>query len=194
MRLTRSKYHFIFLIAILTIAVSFSIWALLVNVYGDDVSDNDSSTIAANHLKDGEYTIKVTLSGGSGRAHIESPAKIKVKDGKLTARIRWSSEYYQYIQIGDQKYNKINKKGKSYMDIPVVLDQDINIQALTTAMSMPHLINYTIRFDSTSLKKIEKTRDKPSSHRAFICGGSVILICMAGACIYRSRKKSGYEN
>ena len=194
MRLTRSKCPFIFLIAILTIVVSFSIWALLVNVYGDDVSDNDSDAIAANHLKDGEYTIKVTLSGGSGRAHIESPAKIKVKDGKLTARIRWSSEYYQYIQIGDQKYNKINKKGKSYMDIPVVLDQDINIQALTTAMSMPHLINYTIRFDSTSLKKFEKTRAKPSAHRAFIYGGSVILICMVGACIYRYRKKSVYGN
>ena len=37
------------------------------------------------NLKDGEYTAEVTMEGGSGRATIDSPTDISVKDGKVTA-------------------------------------------------------------------------------------------------------------
>ena len=37
------------------------------------------------NLKDGEYTAEVAMEGGSGRATIDSPTDISVKDGKVTA-------------------------------------------------------------------------------------------------------------
>ena len=41
------------------------------------------------------------------------------------------------------------------MNIPVVPDTDIHIQGLTTAMSTPHLIDYTIRLDKSTMTKAE---------------------------------------
>ena len=40
-------------------------------------------------LEDGEYTCEVSLTGGTGRASIASPAKIVVKDGVVTATVVW---------------------------------------------------------------------------------------------------------
>lgn len=119
------------------------------------VSGLKRSDMVSGNIKDGRYKVDVSLEGGSGRAHLSSPAVITARKGRLTARIKWSSEYYQYVQIGGVQFKKINKNGKSRMDIPVTLDQDIVIQALTTAMSTPHIIDYTIRFDSSSMKKIK---------------------------------------
>lgn len=42
-------------------------------------------------LADGTYQADVTLTGGSGRATVDSPAAITVKDGKIYATIVWSS-------------------------------------------------------------------------------------------------------
>ncbi|MBR3486483.1 MAG: iron transporter [Clostridia bacterium] len=110
------------------------------------VSDN------AESIKDGEYLCEVTLSGGSGKASIESPAKITVKDGKMTAVIVWSSSHYEYMTIGEVKYEPVNTEGNSTFEIPVELDREIAVSALTTAMSEPHLIDYTIRFDGSTIK------------------------------------------
>ena len=35
----------------------------------------------------------------------------------------------------------------------ITLDEDIAVSALTTAMSEPHLIDYTLHFDSATLQK-----------------------------------------
>ena len=52
-------------------------------------------------LADGEYTCEVTLTGGSGRASVESPARIVIKDGAATAVIVWSSSHYEYMMVGE---------------------------------------------------------------------------------------------
>ena len=103
-------------------------------------------------LADGEYTCEVTLTGGSGRASVESPARIVIKDGAATAVIVWSSSHYEYMLLGETKYLPVNTEGNSTFEIPVVLDTDLAVSALTTAMSEPHLIDYTLHFDSASLK------------------------------------------
>ncbi|MBR3383214.1 MAG: iron transporter [Clostridia bacterium] len=106
-------------------------------------------------LADGEYTCEVTLTGGSGKASVESPARILVKDGAMTARIVWSSSHYEYMTIGETKYDPVNTEGNSTFEIPVTLDEDIAVSALTTAMSEPHLIEYVLRFDGATLKPAE---------------------------------------
>ena len=52
---------------------------------------------AAETPADGEYSVNVTLEGGSGRATVESPAALTVADGKMTAVILWSSPGQGYI-------------------------------------------------------------------------------------------------
>ena len=49
--------------------------------------------------EDGSYTCAVTLTGGSGRATVESPAALTVADGAMTAVIVWSSPNYDYMLV-----------------------------------------------------------------------------------------------
>ncbi|MCD7766333.1 MAG: hypothetical protein LUH53_07470, partial [Lachnospiraceae bacterium] len=52
---------------------------------------------ASEQIVDGEYAIEVTMTGGSGKASIESPTLLTVEDGQLYARITWSSSNYDYM-------------------------------------------------------------------------------------------------
>jgi len=103
-------------------------------------------------VKDGSYTAGVTLSGGSGRASVSSPAELTVENGLIWATVVFGSSKYDYITIGETQYDRINTDGNSTFRIPVTLDKDIKVSALTTAMSTPHLIEYTLRFDKSSLE------------------------------------------
>ena len=109
--------------------------------------------LAATTAMDGQYTIEVTLAGGSGRATVESPAKLAVEGGTMTAVIIWNSPHYDFMLVDGTCYYPVNTKGNSTFEIPVsALDEDIPVSAETTAMSEPHVIDYTLRFDSSSLK------------------------------------------
>ncbi len=102
---------------------------------------------------DGTYTCEVTLEGGSGRATVESPAALTVADGKMTAAIVWSSPNYDYMIVDGEKYLPTNTEGNSTFEIPVsALDTALDVTADTVAMSTPHEIEYTLTFDSASLK------------------------------------------
>lgn len=107
-----------------------------------------------------EYTVSVSLSGGSGRASIASPTTI-VKDGDTyTATITWSSSNYDKMTVDGVDYAPVNDGGNSTFEIPVTLDEDIAVSAETVAMSTPHTIDYTIHFDSSTMK--EKSGDEAS--------------------------------
>ena len=95
--------------------------------------------------------MSVALTGGSGKASIQSPASVTVKDGEMTAEIVWSSSHYEYMTLDGVQYDPVNTEGNSTFLIPVVPDTDITVQALTTAMSEPHLIEYVLHFDSSTL-------------------------------------------
>ena len=102
---------------------------------------------------DGTYTCDVTLEGGSGRAAVDSPAALTVADGKMTATIVWSSPNYDYMIVDGEKYLPTNTEGNSTFEIPVsALDTVLDVTADTVAMSTPHEIEYTLTFDSASLK------------------------------------------
>jgi hypothetical protein len=105
------------------------------------------------YVENGEYTVEVTLTGGSGKASVSSPAAVFSKNGKLTAEIVWSSPNYEYMTLNDVQYDRVNTEGNSTFIIPITLDEDIAVSALTTAMSEPHLIDYTLHFDSATLQR-----------------------------------------
>ena len=103
-------------------------------------------------VQPGVYRVGVTLSGGSGRASVESPALLTVAEGKMTARIRWSSANYDYMVVDGTKYEAEIREERSEFEIPVAaLDKELSVIADTVAMSTPHEIRYTLLFDSATL-------------------------------------------
>lgn len=116
-------------------------------------ADGVLKTPASLGLSDGEYTVDVTLSGGSGRASVQSPAKLTVSGGAASAEVVWSSSNYDYMRIGEEKFLPVNTEGNSTFVIPVsCFDREITVYADTIAMSEPHEIEYRLTFDSASVK------------------------------------------
>ena len=108
-------------------------------------------------LDDGEYTAEVVLSGGSGRASVQSPARLTLKNSRsaeaeVTAELVWSSANYDYMLVEGEKYLPEIADGHSVFRIPVTcFDRNMAVIADTTAMSQSHEIEYSLRFDSSSL-------------------------------------------
>lgn len=123
----------------------------------ETTEDTKKVTAEDLKLKDGDYTAEVKMEGGSGKASVTSPAKFTVKDGEVTASVEWSSPYYDYMLIGDEKYEPVNEDGNSVFEIPVDgFDYPMEVVADTVAMSTPHEIEYTLQFDSASIKEADK--------------------------------------
>ena len=107
---------------------------------------------ASLKLADGAYTVAVAFAGGSGKTSITSPAKLVVKNGKLTATIVFSSSKYDWVKLGGTKYNAVTTDPGSTFELPVTkLDTNLAITGHTTAMGGQE-INYTLNFDSASIK------------------------------------------
>lgn len=123
----------------------------------EDTEKKEGKKIADLGVEDGSYTAEVTLTGGTGRATVDSPAAIEIKGDEATATIVWSSPYYDYMLVNDEKYLPVNKDGNSTFEIPIAeFDTEMEVTADTTAMSQPHAIDYTLNFDSSTLKEAEK--------------------------------------
>lgn len=129
-----------------------------VSVTEPQAETTDSEGVTAEDLKleDGRYTVEVDLEGGSGKAAVESPAVLTIQDGKAAAEIIWSSPYYDYMKVDGEKYQPENTEGNSVFEIPVMgFDFPMPVVADTVAMSTPHEIEYTLQFDSATIKKAE---------------------------------------
>ncbi len=104
-------------------------------------------------LADGEYTVEVKLEGGSGKASAASPARLTVADGQATAEIVMSSSNYDRMAVDAAEYQPVSLEGGSTFEIPVpAFDRKVAVRAETTAMSAPHWIDYTLYFDSASVR------------------------------------------
>ena len=115
------------------------------------------TTAEALGLKDGTYSIEVELEGGSGRTEVDSPAYIELKDGTVTATVTWMSPYYDYVLVDGKKYEGENTEETSAFEIPVEgFDWKMPVTADTIAMSVPHEIDYTLFFDSSTIEKADQ--------------------------------------
>ena len=137
-------------------------------------------------MTDGKYTIEVTLSGGSGRAYIHSPAELEIKNGVMTAEIVWSSSSYDYMEIDGREYYPVSiEENSTFMIEILALDTDIPVLAETLAMSEPHLIEYTLNFNSATIKETDTF-----PIYAVIIGGAVLIAGVISALIVKRRKKN----
>ena len=104
-------------------------------------------------LTDGEYEVEVALAGGSGRASVQSPANLKIEGDTAIATIIWGSSNYDYMIVDGTRYDPVTLEGGSTFEIPVtVFDRPMKVTADTTAMSKPYEIEYTLTFDSKTIK------------------------------------------
>ena len=105
------------------------------------------------NIPDGEYSIEVNMTGGSGRASVSSPTLLTVRGGHAYASLIWSSAYYDYMILeGAWFYNLTTDGGNSTFEIPVtVMDEAISVTADTTAMGDPLEIEYALTFYSDSI-------------------------------------------
>ena len=116
---------------------------------GKDATEQISNGVIA----DGEYTIEIEFAGGSGKASVESPAQLKVEGGKMIATIVWSSSNFDKMVVDGVELDPVSVEENSVFEMNVsALDETLAIQAETTAMSEHHMIDYTMKFVSSSLK------------------------------------------
>lgn len=123
----------------------------------DAITEGAVTTVESLGLADGEYTVEVTLEGGSGKASVSSPAQLTVENGQAYAVIIWSSPNYDYMKVDDVQYDLANEElglqGNSAFKIPVSgFDWKMAVKADTIAMSEPHEIDYTLYFDSSTIQ------------------------------------------
>ncbi|MGN1014638.1 MAG: hypothetical protein ACI4PM_04700 [Butyricicoccus sp.] len=129
---------------------------------------------------DGEYSIEVSMTGGSGKATIVSPTILYVEDGTPYAQIQWSSSNYDYMIVDGKKYLPENEEGYSTFVIPILtLDEPMPVIADTTAMGAPHEVNYELTFyaDSIDTKDAlpqEATKKVLLVAFAIIIGGGIL--------------------
>ena len=140
------------IIAVLACAIALCVGCAPTGIGAQSAGSSSSSgaSTEVNVTQPGEYSIEVALNGGSGRASIASPAKLVVNaDGSMTLTVVWSSSNYDKMVVDGVEYLPVNAEGNSTFEIPVAtLDEDLAVQGETTAMSTPHMIDYTISFNA----------------------------------------------
>ena len=117
--------------------------------------------VASSFPADGKYLCEAVLSGGSGKASVESPCSVTVENGKALAKLIWSSSNYDYMRSGDGLSEKIINESapgeNSSFSIPVpFFDREFSVIADTTAMSVAHEIEYTLIIRSPGAEPSEK--------------------------------------
>ncbi|MDD7266121.1 MAG: iron transporter [Subdoligranulum sp.] len=122
--------------------------------YDHKVSVSDPQPLADDTAEsevpaDGSYTVEAVLQGGSGKASVQSPARLTVENGAMTATVIWSSKNYDRMIVNGQEYTPTYENELSCFTIPVsALGTPLPVQAETTAMSQPHMIDYTLTFSN----------------------------------------------
>ena len=133
--------------------------------------------IPYTELADGTYTFEVPVEALDMGIDLSAFSKRKEKwydrilvfradslpadaftDGKITTveSLKLTDGNYDYMKVDGVKYELKNKEGNSAFEIPVGgFDWKIAVIADTIAMSEPHEIEYTLTFDSSTLKKAE---------------------------------------
>lgn len=141
-------------------------------------------------LDNGEYSIEVSMTGGSGRASISSPAYLYVRKHHFYSKITWSSSHYDYMIVGSKKYLNESPKGEnSTFTIPVTaIDEPMIVKADTTALGDPVEIEYHLTFYENSIGSVNQI---PQIAAKKVLTIALIVIIAGGILNYfvKSRKR-----
>ncbi len=138
--------------------------------------------------EDGEYSIEVAMTGGSGRASVSSPTYLTVSEGRAYATLLWSSTHYDYMILNGKRYdNEAEDGGISRFTIPITqMDEPIDIIADTTAMGDPVEIAYSLTFYEESIGD-KGLIPQEAAKRVLIA--ALIMIAVGGILNYVVKRK-----
>lgn len=139
-------------------------------------------------MKDGEYSVSVDLSGGSGKASVMSPTILTVKNGTPYARIQWSSPNYDYMIVDGVRYENQSGEGmNSVFEIPaLVWDAPMEAVADTTAMGSPIEINYRFIFYKDTIGEKSELPQEAAKRVLFV---AFAIIVIGGILNYMVKKR-----
>lgn len=144
------------------------------------------------NLADGEYTVEVTMEGGSGRASIQSPTELTIENGQAQAEIVWSSSHYDYMLVNGDKYLPTNTEENSTFEIPVsVFDEPMTVIGDTTAMSVPHEIEYTLTFSSESVAAVQSSGGNDMGGAGIAIVLALVVAAVSSMRLRRRRSRRG---
>lgn len=128
-----------------------------VTLHEETSSGSVTPTAAAEEITDGSFLADIRLEGGSGKAHIQSPVTVNVKDGEMSAVLVWSSKNYDYMIVDGVRYDNETPGAESTFTIPVKsIDEPLKVIADTVAMSTPHEIEYIIYWERDNADPAEE--------------------------------------
>lgn len=112
--------------------------------YEADMNGSTGRVNSSTTLADGVYTPDAfTWSGGTGKVKIYCN-KVTITNGQAYATLVFDSEHYQYVKANGNIYYTTKGSGRATVVIPVALNKNNRILAMTTKMSNVHEIEYTI--------------------------------------------------
>lgn len=141
--------------------------------YESDLSGGTSKVDSSTGLKDGSYVPdKFSWSGGTGKVQI-SCSKVSITGGQAYATITFSSDAYGYVKANGNMYYPDHSGGGSTFVIPVALNKNNSIIGMTTRMSVPHEIQYSIFvYLNGADNKSDKDKENPSSSDSMVSTGN----------------------
>ncbi len=140
-------------------------------------------------MENGEYSVSVDMSGGSGKASITSPTLLTVQEGMPVARIQWSSSNYDYMVVdGKTYYNQSEEGMNSVFEIPVLCwDEEMDVIADTTAMGNPVEIHYQLFFYQESVGSKNELPQEAAKRVLCVAFGIIVI---GGILNYIVKKKN----
>ena len=155
---------------------------------GKTGNENPETGAVPLDMPDGEYSIEVNMTGGSGRASVSSPTWLIVKDGYAYARLLWSSSYYDYMIVDEVRYDNLTDDGSnSTFVIPILaMDEEIPVVADTTAMGDPVEIEYHLTFYSNTIDDKDAI---PQEAAIKVLGIALVVIVVGGILNYVLKKR-----
>ena len=145
----------------------------------ENAEQNTEAQALQIDIPDGDYSIEVSLAGGSGRASVTTPTWMNVQEGRAYARLLWSSPYYDYMILDGKKYlNETTDGGSSSFTIPITaMDAPMEIIADTTAMGDPVEIDYTLTFYEDTIGSKSRV---PQEGALRVLAGAAVFIIVGG--------------
>lgn len=135
----------------LSIALSILLLAALLCACGSAKikEGTEPEPLDPSRLSDGTYSSEVQLRGGSGKAGVVSPVTVRVESGKAVAVLVWTSKNYDYMLVDGTRYDVLSIENGSTFEIPVSsFNAWLPVIGDTTAMSVPHEVEYELYFSA----------------------------------------------
>ena len=132
--------------------------ALAKTLEADDYGEKTDDTYEnKTTLADGTYAAEeFSFSGGTGKAQF-SCDKVITEGGKSFAVIRVNSSKYTKYYANGKEYKTTADGDDAYAKIPVPLNKKFELSGLTTAMSSPHWVTYSMTITLTEPEEDETT-------------------------------------